>query len=125
MMGQNSGAPDFANNANTIPTSLSGLGAGSLNVLKEQGKSEPNHIQVISTAFGSQGFIAVRGNFNKLGRWLGSNDPTSFRYLGVNIQVGVYDAVSNKWINASKSQQTSNFIGGHYTNQYRDFNFLN
>jgi len=122
---KHSGAPDFAKNANTTPTSLTGLGAGSLNVLKEQGKSVPNHIQVISAAFGSQGYIAAQGNFNKLGRWLGSNDPTSFRYLGVNIQVGVYDAVSNTWINASKNQPTYNFIGGHYTNQYRDFNFLN
>jgi len=120
-----SGAPDFANNAKTTSTSLSSLGAGSLNVLKEQGKSAPNHIQVITAAFGSRGYIAVQGNFNFLGRWLGSNDPKSFRYLGVYIQVGLYDAVSNTWINATKSQQTSNFIGGHYTNQYRDFNFLN
>jgi RHS repeat-associated protein len=126
---QHSGARDFANNANTTQTSLAALTTGSLNVLMERGKNAPNHIQMISSIFtnaktGVAGFIAAQGNFNSLGRFLGSDNPNSFRYLGTPIQSGIYDATSNTWINVTKNKSTFNFIGGHYSNQYREFNFL-
>lgn len=74
---------------------------------------------------GVTGFIAAQGNFNGLGRILGSDNPTSSRYLGVPVQTSVYDVKNNAWTNATKGETTTNFIGGHYSNEYRDFNFLN
>lgn len=134
---QHSGAPDFANNANTTKIDLQNIQPGSLNVLTSEGKTNPNHIQVISSVFndgkqsivetnkrGVTGFIAAQGNFNGLGRILGSDNPNSFRYLGVPVQAGVYDVKSNTWT-SSATGATTNFIGGHYSNEYRDFNFSN
>jgi RHS repeat-associated protein len=135
---QHSGAPDFANNANTTKVDLQNIQPGTLNVLTSNGKQNPNHIQVISSVSsdgtpsmrnglksGVTGFVAAQGNFNGLGRAFGSDSPTSLRYLGVPVQAGIYDVKSNTWTNASKGETTSNFIGGHYSNQYREFNFLN
>ena len=135
---QHSGAPDFANDANTKRVDMQNIQPGSLNVLTSEGKSNPNHIQVISSVSsdgipsmlngfkgGVNSFIAAQGNFNSLGRIFGSDDPTSIRYLGVSIQTGVYDVKSNTWNNVTKGETTTNFIGEHYSNQYRDFNFLN
>jgi hypothetical protein len=105
-------------------------------VLTANGKIVPNHIQVITSVFndgksvvdksyqGVTGFIAVQGNFNGLGRLFGSGNPTAINYLGVHIQSGVYDAVNNTWISPQRGT-TTGFLGGHYSNQYRDFNFLN
>ncbi len=74
---------------------------------------------------GVTGFIAAQGNFNGYGRILGSDDPNSMRYLGVPLQFGIYSVKANEWYNASKLETTTNFIGGHYSNQYREFNYLN
>jgi hypothetical protein len=105
-------------------------------VLTSEGKNIPNHIQVISSVFndgksvvdrsyqGVTGFIAAQGNFNGLGRLFGSSNPTALNYLGVHMQTGIYDATSNAWT-SPQTGTTSNFLGGHYSNQYRDFNFLN
>jgi hypothetical protein len=72
---KHSGAPDFANNANTTQIDLSKIQPGNLNVLMANGKSDPNHIQVISSVLndgktivdksyqGVTGFIAAQGNF--------------------------------------------------------------
>jgi RHS repeat-associated protein len=132
-----SGAADFANNANTTQVNLQNIKSGTLNVLTSIGKSNPNHIQVITSVTsdgvpsmlngfkgGITGFTAAQGDFNGLGRVLGSDDPTSFRYLGVHIQAGMYDVKSNTWI-CPQTGITNNFIGGHYANQYREFNFFN
>jgi RHS repeat-associated protein len=133
---QHSGAADFANDQNTTQTNLTNIQPGSLNVLTSEGKTRPNHIQVISSVFndgksvvdksyqGVTGFIAAQGNFNKLGRIIGSSNPTSIRYLGVAVQAGIYDATLNIWT-SPQTGTTSNFLGGHYSNQYRNFNFLN
>ena len=43
----------------------------------------------------------------------------------VPIQIGLYSAVNNSWINITTKSVTTNFIGGHYSNQYRNFNFTN
>jgi RHS repeat-associated protein len=138
---QHSGAPDFANNANTTKIDLQNIQPGSLNALTSEGKTSPNHIQVISSVFndgkqsivetnkmGVTGFIAAQGNFRQpewiWNRVTGSDNPTSFRYLGVPVQAGVYDVKSNTWTSSSTGT-TTNFIGGHYSNEYRDFNFSN
>ena len=126
------------NNANTIKVDLQNIQPGTLNVLTSSGNERPNHIQVISSVSsggvpsmlngfkgGVTAFAAAQGNFNGWGRVMGSDDPTSMRYLGVPLQVGIYDIKSNTWINATKGETTTNFIGGHYSNQYRDFNFIN
>lgn len=124
---KHSGAPDFANNANTIAIPFSGLATGSLSVLTSEGRKAPNHIQVISSVFqGGAGFIAGQGNFKKptwlWNRYTGSDNPTSFRYLGAPVQSGIFDATRNIWI-SPQTGTTTNFIGGHYSTQYRDFNF--
>jgi hypothetical protein len=54
-------------------------------------------------------------------RYAGSSDPTSWRYLGVSMQTGIYDATTNTWA-SPETGISSNFIGGHYSNQYRDYN---
>ena len=45
---QHSGAPDFAKDANTTKVDLQNIQPGTLNVLTATGKTNPNHIQVIS-----------------------------------------------------------------------------
>jgi RHS repeat-associated protein len=137
---QHSGAPDFANNANTSAVGLQDIQPGTLNVLTSEGNKNPNHIQVISSVQsdgvpsmlngfkgGVTGFIAAQGNFKGGlfgGRLLGSDNPNSVRYLGVPMQVGEYNIKANTW-SSPQTGTTTNFIGGHYTNQYRNFNFLN
>ncbi|HEY4060513.1 MAG TPA: hypothetical protein VGM30_01360 [Puia sp.] len=133
-----SGAPDFANNENTNQINLQNIQPGSLNVLTSEGGARPNHIQVISSVFtdgksivdksyqGVTGFLAAQGNFKGGilgGRLLGSGNPQSFNYLGVHMQTGVYDVISNTWT-SPQTGTTSNFLGGHYSNEYRDFNFM-
>ena len=137
---KHSGAPDFANNANTIKIGISNVQTGSLNVLTAIGKSAPNHIQVISSVFndnksvvekgylGITGFIAAQGNF-RLPVWLwnrytSSGNPEAFNYLGVHMQAGIYDATRNIWV-SPETGTTENFLGGHYSNEYRNYNFLN
>jgi RHS repeat-associated protein len=137
---KHSGAPDFANNANTTTVDAQNIQSGTLNVLTAKGKDNPNHIQVISSVIsggvpsmtngfsgGVQGYIAAQGNFKGGilgGRLLGSDNPTSSRYLGVHIQSGVYDVKSNTWT-SPQTGTTTNFIGEHYSSEYRDFNFSN
>jgi hypothetical protein len=124
---KHSGAPDFANSKNTTQIGMEHIQPGSLNVLTAVGNSQPNHIQVIDNVIynGKQvaGYKAGQGNFNNLGRVMGSNDPTSARYLGVHVQFGTYDVYSNTW-SSPQTGVTTNFIGVHYVNQYRDFNFM-
>ncbi len=131
-----SGAADFAKDANTVQIDQQSTQTGSLNVLTSEGKSEPNHIQVISSVMtdgksivdkayqGVIGFIAAQGNFNSLGRVLGSGNPNSLNYLGVHMQTGIYNAILNTWT-SPQTGSTSDFLGGHYSNQYRDYNFTN
>ena len=136
-----SGAPDFANNTNTTKVDLQNIQPGTLNVLTSTGHTVPNHIQVISSVLsdgvpsmlngykgGVQGYIAAQGNFKTpevlWNRYSGSDNPTSWRYLGVNIQSGFYNINSNAWT-SPQTGTTTNFIGGHYRNEYRDFNFMN
>jgi hypothetical protein len=134
-----SGAPDFANNANTTQIPLSAVNVGSLNVLTGNGNSSPNHIQIISSVFsdgksvidnsyqGVTGFIAAQGNLRGgiFGyRLFGSGNPKAWNYLGTHLQTGIYDVSSNTWISPQKGI-TSNFLGGHYSNQYRNFNYMN
>ena len=131
-----SGAPDFANDNNTSQVDLRAIQTGTINVLTSNGRDNPNHVQVIVSVArdtrplifkdhkGTYGFFAAQGNFNGLGRIFGSDDPKSWRYLGVSIQLGTYDVKSNVWNNISKNETTTNFIGEHYSNQYRNFNYL-
>jgi len=137
---QHSGAPDFANNNNTTPVGLQNIQPGTLNVLTSEGNKNPNHIQVISSVLsdgtpsmfnsfkgGVNGYIAAQGNFKGGlfgGRMLGSDNPNSMRYLGTPVQAGEYNIKTNTWL-SPQTGSTTNFIGGHYTNQYRNFNFLN
>jgi hypothetical protein len=72
------------------------------------------------------GFVAAQGNFRGgiFGfRLLGSSNPNAWNYLGEHMQSGVFDATTNTWI-SPQTGTTSNFLGGHYSGQYRDFNFL-
>jgi RHS repeat-associated protein len=131
-----SGAPDFANDKNTNKyTSLHTTDLGTLNVLTSSNYSTPNHIQIITGLYYSHlpskerpygyvgSFDAAQGNFNNLGRVFGSDDPTSSRYLGVEIQVGTYNVTTDTWTNRSKNKVTTNFLSSEYSVEYRRFNF--
>jgi RHS repeat-associated protein len=135
-----SGAPDFAKDANTMNIKFDDIKPGTLNVLTSQGKKNPNHIQMITAVFtngkfipmkdyqGITSFTAVQGNFREgwmWGRYTGSDNPNSWRYLGVSMQTGLYFVQANLWYNSTQNAVTLNFIGQHYSNQYRNFNFLN
>ncbi len=127
-----SGATDFEIPFNTVQVPLQNVQAGTMNVLTTlDGRTTANHIQVVTGTNTSggivSGFSASQGNFRTGGLWgrkTGSDNPNSWRYLGVPIQTGNFDAVKNTWV-SPQTGATSNFVGGHYKNQYRDFNFAN
>ncbi len=133
-----SGAADFANDNNTSFTHLNSSDRpGVINVLTSKGKTRPNHIQVITSLAFSElpsmlnnfngkllSFNASQGNFNGLGRLFGSDNPSSSRYLGVNIENGIYNFKNNTWTNHTIGTTTSSFYGQNYSNQYRRFNFI-
>ena len=55
------------------------------------GLSDYSHSQVITSISANMELIKInQGNFNWLGGFFGSSDPTSIRYLGVPIQEGHY-----------------------------------
>ena len=122
-----SGAPDFASSKNTTQVDLENIQSGTLNVLTSLGRKVPNHIQIITSVFhnGSNvsGFEAAQGNMNFLGRGLGSNNPNSWRYPGVQVQTGTYNVYSNTWA-CPQTGTTRCFIGCAYNNMFRNFNFL-
>ncbi|MDE1191192.1 MAG: DUF6443 domain-containing protein [Arachidicoccus sp.] len=134
-----SGAPDFANDANTTLSSLNGAQPGTLDVLTAKGNKVPNHIQVVTSVLGngpsmsngmqeSRNVIMAQGNYTTqipfTWRIFAGNNPNSFNYPGVPIQAGIFNVSSNTWV-SPQTGSTSNFLGGHYSNQFRNFNFLN
>jgi hypothetical protein len=120
------GAPDFANNSNTLR--VNALQGGDLVVLTHTGKPLPNHIQVIyeTKLLGNilSLYYAYQGNFNRLGRYLGSDDPESIRYLGIFIQDGIYGTSNDIWINNTEHTVTEHFFKQEYKHEFRSFNFL-
>ena len=124
-----SGAPDFANDKNTSPTSYDNIKIGTLVVMTADKESQPNHIQVVTRLNQDEGVLkgynAAQGNFNSLGRYFGSDDPESIRYLGVPVEEGYYSKDLDSWMNHSKGTITDNFFEDHYQGQYRDFDFEN
>lgn len=126
-----SGAPDFANVNNTNIISESLLEIGSLVVLtSNDGRTNPNHVQILSNILKFElqmQYDIYQGNFTDaflMGRLTGSDDPTSFRYLGSEIQKGMYDKQTDTFVNSTKNTVTTHFYLEHYKGQYREFNFL-
>ena len=72
------------------------------------------------------GFIAAQGNFRE-GIWdqryTGSDNPTSFRYLGSEIQRGIYNVRKNIWASPA-TDTTGDFIGEAYTMNIESSIFL-
>ena len=122
-----SGAPDFANDENTQLVTESQLQKGDIAVLQADGKSAPNHIQLLCDVkiYGDKLSLykAYQGNFNLLDRGLGSDDPEDIRYLGVNVQDGIYGSTTDTWIN-NDNIVTSHFFETHYQHEFRTFIFF-
>lgn len=70
-----------------------------------------------------KGYNASQGNFNYLGRIIGSDNPESIRYLDVLIQSGYYSIEFDYWYNQTKNETTNEFLKTHYKAEYREFNF--
>jgi RHS repeat-associated protein len=122
-----SGAPDFANSNNTTKSSFDNVKAGSLVVLTAEDKKVPNHIQLVTGVLKddgvNKGYNAAQGNFNSLGRVVGSDDPESMRYLGVPVQKGYYSQELDTWNNQTENKKTPGFFQDHYEGEYREYNF--
>jgi len=122
-----SGAPDYADEKNTYQVNYNNISTGTLVVLKAEGNDVPNHIQVVTYLHSDEGVLkgynASQGNFNALGRLLGSSNPKSILYLGVTIQDGYYSQELDTWNNVSKRTLTTDFFEDHYSGEYREFDF--
>lgn len=132
-----SGAPDFQRGGNAFPSSLNSMRSGSIVLNDHRSTGKAHHVQVVVGVVSSQsthlqpsqvlGLIIKQGNFNKLGRYLGSDDPNSSRYLGVPIQTGLYDAVHDAFTNFSRGEGAQRNFSFDNDNalEFRKFNFLN
>jgi len=102
--------------------------------ISNPGSTRAHHIQIITgVTYGpsgmTSGYLAMQGNFKTNlitgGRLYASNDPTSFRYPGVNIQQGAYDRSNDTWYNASLHTATPGFMSTENKLDFRSFNFEN
>lgn len=125
---QYTGARDFARKNNTSTISYESLSRGDVAVLTASGRTNPNHIQLITSLHIDEGvrkgFNVVQGNFNWLGK-VGSNNPNSVFYMGVLIQSGYYSKDMDSWTNFTEEEVTTDFLKSHYNVQFRRFNFMN
>jgi hypothetical protein len=131
-----SGAPDFANDENTMlitNTPSISLQKGDVVVMtRNDGYHEiPNHVQILTETkvFGNKfsQFEAYQGNFihsNILGRGTGSDDPESVRYLGTQIEDGIYGHNIDTWLNRTLNTTTESFLNSYYIAEFRFFNTL-
>lgn len=119
-----SGAPDFQNGENTVPVSSKDANTGSI-LLNARENGRAHHVQIIMGRSNDGNSLLIKqGNFNSLGRILGSDDPSSMRYLGVAIQTGTYNQRTDTWRNITNSTTKNNFSSGERL-IYKAFNFKN
>jgi RHS repeat-associated protein len=120
-----SGAPDFQNSENTVSVNPKDANTGSilLNAMKSNGRA--HHVQmVMGRSNDGNSLLIKQGNFNSLGRILGSDDPSSMRYLGIGIQTGTYNQKTDTWRNITNGTAKKNFSSEERL-IYKAYNFIN
>ncbi len=120
-----SGAPDFQNKENTVSVNAIDANRGSILLNTRESNGRAHHVQmVMGRSSDGKSLLIKQGNFNNLGRIIGSGDPHSLRYLGVPIQTGVYNQKTDVWRNISNGSASNNFSSKERL-IYRAFNFNN
>ncbi|MET7256154.1 DUF6443 domain-containing protein [Dyadobacter fermentans] len=120
-----SGAPDFQNDVNTLAANSETANAGGILLNARQGSARAHHVQMIMRRSDDGTSLLIKqGNFNGLGRYLGSDDPNSMRYLGTRIQTGSLNQKTDTWENISNGSERGRFSSSERL-IYRVFNFLN
>ncbi|MCE6988586.1 DUF6443 domain-containing protein [Dyadobacter sp. CY323] len=120
-----SGAPDFQNSENTVSLNPKDANTGSILLNVKQSTGRAHHVQMIMGRSNDGNSLLIKqGNFNSLGRVLGSDDPSSMRYLGVGIQTGTYNQKKDIWRNITNGTTRNNFSSGERL-IYKAFNFQN
>jgi RHS repeat-associated protein len=128
---EHSGAPDFRRPANTVETDVDAVTGGSM-ILNVNGSQRTHHVQIITAVYRELGTVrglnVKQGNFRKpvwkWNRFTGSDNPESWRYLGVRIQTGYYNSELDIFRNFTENRTTMDFSQTQKL-IFVKFNFLN
>jgi RHS repeat-associated protein len=124
-----SGAPDFQRASNTNTINQDAVNGGSM-ILNEGSRLVAHHVQVVTSVYRDMGMVrginVRQGNFRSpvwiWNRFTGSDDPRSWRYLGVTPQMGYYNTELDIFRNMTLNRTTMDFSKIEHL-VYIQFNF--